>query len=246
MNLLDPEERSALAGEYVLGTLSDAEQSVFVLALARDPALRAEVAAWQDRLLGISPPSLSVPPSPGLWTRIAQSLDTPHVTNALAPTSARTGSRSLPVLWQRLGFWQGMTAAAALGCLVLAVSLVTHLGGGKAAIPHLVAVLQSPDKATAGWLVEAHSGGTVRLLPIGPSEPVPAGSALQFWTKGERDAGPTSLGLVAPGQPLQVPTHKIPGLAERHLFEITLEPAGGSPLNRPTGPILFIGRAVKI
>jgi anti-sigma-K factor RskA len=29
------------------------------------------------------------------------------------------------------------------------------------------------------------------------------------------------------------------------LFEITLEPYGGSTTGRPTGPILFIGRAVK-
>ena len=240
MNLLDPAERSTLAGEYVLGTLSDADQTVFAMALARDPALRAEVAAWQDRLLGLAPPTLVVEPPAGLWSRIAQSL-------ALAPPALRQPTRPQPQpLWQRLGFWQGLTAAAALACLALAVSLALHLGGADTAAPHLVAVLQSPDKNAVGWLVEAHAGGSVRLLPLAGGEPVPAGSTLQFWTKGERDAGPTSLGLVTPGTPVVVPASKIPGLAERHLFEITLEPAGGSPLNRPTGPILFIGRAVKV
>lgn len=242
MNLLDPEERSALGGEYVLGTLSDAEQTAFALALARDPALRAEVASWQDRLLGLAPPTVAVEPPPGLWSRIASS-----VTLTQSPSTPRQASHTAQQpLWQRLGFWQGLTATAALACLALAVSLVLHLGGADTAAPHFVAVLQSPDKAAIGWLVEAHAGGTVRLLPLAGSEPVPAGSALQFWTKGERDAGPTSLGLVTPGTPVVVPASKIPGLAERHLFEITLEPAGGSPLNRPTGPILFIGRAVKV
>lgn len=240
MNLLDPEERSALAGEYVLGTLSDAEQTVFVLALARDPKLRAEVAAWQDRLLDVAPPTLAVEPTPGLWSRIAQTVA--HPTHAPRQPSR---PQQLP-LWQRLGFWQGLTAAAAFAGLALAVSLVVHMGGADTAAPHFVAVLQSPDKAAIGWLVEAHAGGTVRLLPLAVAEPVPAGRALQFWTKGERDAGPTSLGLVTPGTPVVVPASKIPGLAERHLFEITLEPAGGSPQNRPTGPILFIGRAVKV
>lgn len=240
MNLLDPEERSALAGEYVLGTLTDADQTVFAMALARDPALRAEVAAWQDRLLGLAPPTVAVEPPPGLWSRIAQTVA--HTANA-----TRQPSRPLPQpLWQRLGFWQGLTAATAVACLAMAVSLVMHLGGADTAAPHFVAVLQSPDKAAIGWLVEAHAGGTVRLLPLAGGSPAPAGSALQFWTKGERDAGPTSLGLVTPGTPVVVPASKIPGLAERHLFEITLEPAGGSPLNRPTGPILFIGRAVKV
>jgi anti-sigma-K factor RskA len=30
------------------------------------------------------------------------------------------------------------------------------------------------------------------------------------------------------------------------LFELTLEPIGGSPLEKPTGPVLYIGRAVLI
>lgn len=244
MNLLDPEERSALAGEYVLGTLSDADQAVFVMALASDAELRAEVAAWQDRLLGLAPPIVAVEPPPGLWSRIEQTL-------AQAPDAPRQPSRQRPQrkqqpLWQRLGFWQGLTTATAFACLALAVSLVLHRGGADTAAPHFVAVLQSPDKTAIGWLVEAHAGGQVRLLPLAGSEPVPEGRALQFWTKGERDAGPTSLGLVTPGTPVVVPASKILGLAERHLFEITLEPAGGSPLNRPTGPILFIGRAVKV
>jgi anti-sigma-K factor RskA len=69
---------------------------------------------------------------------------------------------------------------------------------------------------------------------------------LQFWTKLDGAAGPTSLGLVRAGEPLQVDLSKLPGVAGNQLFEITLEPPSGSPLNRPTGPVLFIGRSVKI
>ena len=54
------------------------------------------------------------------------------------------------------------------------------------------------------------------------------------------------LGLVTPGQTLQVPLDKLPPLEPNQLFELTLEPANGSPLDRPTGPIQFIGRAVKV
>ena len=57
---------------------------------------------------------------------------------------------------------------------------------------------------------------------------------------------PVSHGLVKPGQSLQIPLDKLPPLQPNQLFEITLEPYNGSPLDRPTGPILFIGRAVKI
>jgi anti-sigma-K factor RskA len=38
---------------------------------------------------------------------------------------------------------------------------------------------------------------------------------------------------------------KLPPLQPNQLFELTLEPVDGST-NRPTGPIQFIGRAVKV
>ena len=39
---------------------------------------------------------------------------------------------------------------------------------------------------------------------------------------------------------------KLPALQPNQLFEITLEPPSGSPTGRPTGPIQYIGRAVKL
>jgi anti-sigma-K factor RskA len=55
-----------------------------------------------------------------------------------------------------------------------------------------------------------------------------------------------SLGLVKQGQTLRIPIDKLPPLEPDQLFELTLEPENGSPIGRPTGPIQFIGRAVKV
>jgi anti-sigma-K factor RskA len=74
----------------------------------------------------------------------------------------------------------------------------------------------------------------------------PADKALQFWTKADGWSGPVSLGLVTPGQRLDVPAGKLPALQPNQLFELTLEPRTGSPTGKPTGPIRFIGRAVKV
>ena len=38
----------------------------------------------------------------------------------------------------------------------------------------------------------------------------------------------------------------LPPLQPNQLFELTLEPPTGSPIGKPTGPIQFIGRAVKV
>ena len=70
LNLQTPEDRSAAAGEYVLGTLAPDEREAFERALGGDAALRAEVAHWQDRFLALSARVAPAEPSAGLWRRI--------------------------------------------------------------------------------------------------------------------------------------------------------------------------------
>lgn len=269
----DPDERRAQAGEYVLGTLDGETLAEFETALAIDADLRAEVGAWQDRLLGLARRAPPLVPPPALWARIATSIGgaearpasalasaTPSPPSAATPTStppapifapasAPTPTRppAAPRWWQRLGFWQGASAVAALAVLALATLLVLRPPAVEA--PHYLALLQAPGGAEVGWVVEARAGGSLRLVPLAPAlggTPLPAGRALQFWTKPEGAAGPTSLGLVAAGTALTLPVSGLPALGERQLFEITLEPVGGSTLGRPTGPVLYVGRAVRL
>ena len=107
-------------------------------------------------------------------------------------------------------------------------------------------VFQAPEGNPTGWVVEVTHGDRVRLIPVGPMSPVPAGKALQFWTKAEGAAGPTSLGLVAAGRTTELPAALLPAVGEKQLFELTLEPEGGSTLNRPTGPVLCLGRTLTL
>ena len=86
---------------------------------------------------------------------------------------------------------------------------------------------------------------TLRLEPL-VATAVPAQRALQLWTKADDWSGPVSLGLVKPGETVEVKLDKLPKIVPNQLFEITLEPQAGSPIGKPTGPILFIGRAVVI
>lgn len=242
-----PEDRAAAAGEYVLGTLDEADRRTFEAALRRDAGLRAEVASWQDRLLALSRHAAPVQPSAGLWGRI----------EARLPPGAGAGAgsvaRGLP-WWQRLGWWQGVSGLALAGCVALGSALVwrVQMASGEAMRERqqYVAVLQGPQGGPNGWVVEVRVGadgqGVLRLVPVAPAGPVPAGRALQFWTKAPGAAGPSSLGLVTAGSTVELPAERLPDLRPEQLFEITLEPEGGSPIGRPTGPVLFIGRAVKL
>lgn len=252
MNLSDPNERTAEAGEYVLGTLNAAERQAFEAAMARDEGLRREAHAWQDRLLGLTRrlPPVAVPPE--VWPRIAARL------GGIAPASPRPvvaagASAANDALWSSVRFWRWLSGGAVAAAMVLSVLLgrvlwapPAGLEQAQAEAPRYLALLQSPENAATGWIVETVGEDAIRLVPVGSGAVIPAGKTMQFWTKPEGAAGPTSLGLIKPGEVVVVPKGQLPGLAERTLFELTLEPAGGSPYSKPSGPILFVGRAVRL
>ncbi len=238
MNIHEDDELQRLASEYVLGTLALAERVEVEQRLPRDAALRDAVDAWERRLhplTALAPPEA---PSAQLWPRISASLFTPQ---------AVTQAGGWQAWWNSLAFWRilaggGLLASAALAVLV---SVQLQAPGG----PGYLVVLVAPQDKSPGWVVQAGSrGGKSRdlsLIPLGPTS-VPQQKALQFWTKGKDWGAPVSLGLVKPGQSVKLPLDKLPPLQPDQLFEITLEPETGSPTGRPTGPILYIGRAVKV
>ena len=116
----DPDDRAAASGEYVLGTLSVEDRVVVDAALATDASLRAEVYAWQDRLLGLSARAAPVTPSPRLWTRIDRSIDARAAPRAV-PGRARATAR----WWQGLRVWQGISAIAVVASLFMATRLLS-------------------------------------------------------------------------------------------------------------------------
>ena len=237
IDLRDAAERDALAAEYVLGSLSADDHLAITAALGHDGALQAAVYAWQDRLLALSTRAAPVVPRSSLWPRIDIAL------NAAASATPRVAPPPAP-WWQRLAVWQGLSAAALTVVIVLGGLLVQHRPDAPASVRY-VAVLQSPTDQSIGWVVEL-SSDRLRLVPTAPGDPVPPGRSLQFWTKPEGAAGPTSLGLVRAGQSAELPLSRLPGVGAQQLFEITLEPAGGSTIGRPTGPILYVGRTVAL
>lgn len=230
MNFRDADELVALAGEYVLGLLPPGDREDFERELAKNEKLVRAVAFWQDKLLDLVPPLDSVIPSSHLWARIERNLP-----RTAAPTQFRSG------FWNSLKFWRfaGFFGAAASIALTWGL-LMTGLANDG---PRYVAVLQTPDKG-AQWLVEANSTA-VRLTPL-VSTAIAERKALQFWTKPYGAVSPTSLGLVPTNRVTVIPASKLPALAADQLFELTLEPETGSPTGSPTGPILAVGRTIRL
>ena len=228
---IDPAERAATAAEYVIGTLTEAERAEIEHTLPRDFVLQQDVYNWQDKLLPMTRMLAPVEPSPDLWARIERSLE----------NTPRRNQASSERWWGGLTFWRFGAVFASVVATVLALKLMTPATAPETT--RYVAVLQSPDNKDAGWIVEASVGGRLRLTPLGTTVVAPQKS-LQFWTKAKNASGPSSLGLVAPDRVTEIDVARLPTLEREQLFELTLEPAGGSTIGRPTGPILYVGRTV--
>ena len=248
-----PDDPHVLAGEYVLGTLPAAARDAVAQRLGTDAALRDAVAQWETRLLPLTQLAEPITPPTALWARIDSSLQAASAppAAAAAAVAAPTGQRAhkpwgrlLTRWWDHLGLWRALAGSGFAMAAVLAAVLVTRVAP-QAAPPQFMVVLVAPQDKAPGWVVQASSSRTISLIPLGVAE-VPADRALEFWTKADGWTGPVSLGLVKPGQPLQIPLDKLPPLQPNQLFELTLEPPTGSPIGKPTGPIQFIGRAVKV
>ena len=246
MTLDEAQERSAVAGEYVLGTLNRQDREAFEREMQQDRALLADVYFWQDRLVHLTALITPVEPNTELWSTIEMALAAPAEMVQVRRGRAAEPAANDPV-WQRLRRWQWIGGCAVAASAVLATVLGLKTLAPPAERPaRYLAVLQAPQDRSTGWVVEVTQGERVRLIPVGPTPPVPAGKALQFWTKPEGAAGPTSLALVRSDRTTELPTTVLPAVGEKQLFELTLEPEGGSPVGRPTGPVLFIGRTVKL
>ena len=231
MTTSDRPDDNVLAGEFALGLLEGRELEAFERRLTRDRALQAEVARWRERLGPLDATVASGRASPQLWGKIESSLG--------SRPAVRSGPGWSERLWENLGFWRGASFAGAAASLLLAIS-VGLLAGRATPQPLVVAVLQTGD-ASPGAIVEAFHDGSVVLVPL-RDIPVPPGRALEVWTLYDKARGPVSLGLMDGARRARFQTASLPAQADQ-LYEITLEPATGSPIGRPTGPVLMKGLA---
>lgn len=230
MDYSRPELADRLAAEHVLGTLRGPARRRFEALLPAHPALRRAVAQWQERL---APLTQSLPPEqpPERVWRAVEARLFGDAAAASRPAAARW--------WQRLGLWQGWSAAASAAVLALVVMVATP----PPAQPPIVVVLgANPDAVqalNASFVASVSADGRALVLrPIGTVAPGP-GRALELWAVPAQGA-PRSLGLVQGGGETRLLRAQL--LRDTAAFAVSLEPAGGSPTGAPTGPIVSLGK----
>ncbi len=242
-----PPSADILAGEYVLGVLDAAQRSEAEQRIANDPGFARLVSQWENRLAPMLDALGSEAVPAHVWPRIRTALGWPAV------------GTSAPRAWQRTGFWQGMTALAAVVALVAVFSRGQLEPVAPVAPP--VAVTPTPpptpsepeqatkpvtpllhDDGTPGWLASVDKAqGKVLMVPV-PAAADAAGRAPELWLIPAGGA-PRSLGLVSINRAhtVAVPDALRDALVNGSVLAITLEPSSGAPQGIPTGPIIAKG-----
>ena len=247
---LAPNERDAMAGEYVLGLIEGADLVAFARMLESDAALAASVESWRSHFAAIDATAPTLQPSPGLWPRIesdvagvsqttARAAALPQATAEPRPRgqAARAPGSTMSDWWNSLFIWRGAALAGALAAIVLAIGLVGALDKARRQ-PVMVAVLLT-EASLAAAVVNTFADGRVEMVPL-QNIAVPDGKALEIWTLWDRAVGPRSVGLIDRARSTSLRLDQLP-LGKDQLFEITIENATGSPTGRPTGPVVAKG-----
>jgi len=224
MNYRTPTLRRALAADYAIGLMPATARRRFEQLLMEDAALRAELAQWQESLVSLTDALPEQPVPDRVWQGI----------------TARIEPQVLHVPEKR-PFWNWLRVTAAVGSLLIAVTLgVLYLPDDA----RYSATLVSAD-AQPALRVQAHEDylqvEPLALAAIGPDR------SLELWAI-PADGKPISLGVIPPNGKGKVELSEAQKalIGKPIALAVSLEPKGGSPTGKPTGPVLYQGALVLL
>ncbi len=227
MDYSRPDLADRLAADYVVGTLRGGARRRFEALLPAHPVLRSAVRSWQTRLMPLTHAVPPVMPPQRVWVSIDQHL---FGMAAKVPSVSQVVQR----WWERLGLWQGLSAAASVAAIGLGVALSL-----PAPIQPPVVVVLSPNQSETRFVASVSADGRSLVLKPIDGVTLTASQAYELWALPPSGA-PRSLGLVSAKGGTTVQRAQL--LKDTAAFAVSIEPPGGSPTGAPTGPVVSVGK----
>lgn len=216
------------AGELALGLLEGAERAAALRRLLSEPEFAREVERWRAHLGAWFAAWPEVEAPPGLFGRIEASID--------------SRPRALPVR-----VWQAATAASSLIAACLLIALFVRPAGPPPLAPArpLVASI-APTAQGSGAPIAAVYDTATGAIKMASAAAVPEGKSAELWAIGS-DGAPRAIGLLAADGPsrLPLPIALRGRIAAGLTLAISIEPRGGSPTGKPTGPVVAAGTLIQ-
>jgi anti-sigma-K factor RskA len=230
-----------LAAEYALGLATGRDAARAARLVREDPEFRTEAAKWVARLAAMLVEADPVDPPHALWARIERQLG--------ARAAAANDNAAMD---RQLRLWRGtaalMSALAACFALLLVfrpVEQVAVPGPVPAPVQASAPMVAMVGEDQHDMMIVANWDPAQRqlVLAVAGNMPHDPGKSHEIWII-PPSGGPTSLGTMPDEKKMRM------DLAERlaellsqgATIAVSLEPPGGSPTGKPTGPVMWSGK----
>ena len=223
-------EPDTAAAELALGALDGEERAAALRRMIAEPTFARDVERWRDHFASLFAGVAEVTAPNGLFEKITARIGG---TNAVVPIRSRNP-------------WKPAALAASVAALLMTAVALRPVEAPPVPIataPMIAAMALTDTTTSQPALYDADSG----LVKMPGPMPIPAGRSAQLWVI-EGDAAPKPLGTfhsVGAGSfeaEAKIGAVITPGTK----LAITLEPMGGSPTGKPTGPVIASGLLTKV
>jgi len=224
------------AAEYALGTLDAAERAALAARRLREPELDEAIRAWEARLAPLAEAVPEIAPPRDLLPLIEARI---RGAGQEAPVNA-----AIAALRRSVALWRTSAIAATILVAVLAIGFAGR-EASRRPVPHeYVAILQRDAASPA---IEVTVNLDRRELTVRPvAAQAPPGKAYELWIIDAKLGAPRSLGLI--GEKPRAANLSVfdPAVVRGATYAVTVEPPGGSPTGKPSGPPVFIGKLIPV
>jgi anti-sigma-K factor RskA len=226
-----------ISGEYVLGILSEEDRRRVEARIASDPKFANQVRRWQTNLADFNDDYRDLKPSPELYNKIESRL--------FGVEEQRSPAGLLGAVWGSVNLWRALTATA----LLLAVGIgVADRVAFRHPLPEakpLVAELTGMDSPISLIATYDYATGRLSVTPAALKQEQP--KSLEVWLI-EAGKAPASLGVLPDNGKgdIQIDAAMQKLIGTGKTIAISVEPFGGSPEGKPTGPVIALGKTKSL
>jgi anti-sigma-K factor RskA len=226
------------AAEYALGTLDPGERAVMAARRLREPDLDEAIRAWEARLAPLAEAAGPIEPPRDLLPAIEARI------RGAPPEASANGT--LAGLRRSVRRWRAAAIAASIVAGVLAVGFIARESAREPAPHEYVAILQKDAASPAFAITVDLDKREFMVRPVAAT--APPGKAYELWLIDPRIGAPRSLGVIAADSATRRANlaQYDPAVVEDATYAVTVEPPGGSPDGKPSGPPVFIGKLIPV
>jgi anti-sigma-K factor RskA len=233
---LSPDDDFA-AAEFALGTLEPGERAALAARRRREPELDAAIRAWEARLSPLAEATPPIPPPADFL---------PAIEARIRAAAASPASNDVAALQKRLSRWRAAAVGAAGLAAALAIGFVAREATRVAQPKEFVAILQKSADSPAFVASINLAKGELSVRPV--AAPPQAGRSYELWIIEPTLGAPRSLGIIDAAAVTRGPRLAAfdRAVVEDATYAVTVEPEGGSPDGKPSGPPVFVGKLVPV